>query len=53
LKGGAWRSWFYGAMSRLLKNSHLLCCAHPSSLRRTVKYASFRMISRALHLNVF
>jgi hypothetical protein len=27
--------------------------AHPSSLRRTEKYASFLMISRALHLNVF
>jgi len=39
--------------SRLLKNTHLLRCAHPSSLRRTVKYASFLMISRALQLNVF
>jgi hypothetical protein len=37
----------------LLKNTHLLRCAHPSSLRRTVKYASFLMISRALQLNVF
>jgi hypothetical protein len=38
---------------RLLKNTHLLRCAHPSSLQRTAKYASFLMISRALHLNVF
>jgi hypothetical protein len=38
---------------RLLKNTHPLRCAHPSSLQRTVKYASFLMISRALHLNVF
>ena len=38
--------------NRLLKNTHLLRCAHPSSLRRTVKYASFLMTSRALHLNV-
>jgi hypothetical protein len=39
--------------SRLLKNTHLLRCAHLSSLRRTVKYASFLMILRALQLNVF
>ena len=39
--------------SRLLKNTHLLRCAHPSSLRRTVTYASFLLISRALHLDVF
>jgi hypothetical protein len=39
--------------SRLLKNTHLLRYAHPSSLRRTEKYASFLMILRALHLNVF
>ncbi|MCX5905543.1 MAG: hypothetical protein NTV89_19200, partial [Proteobacteria bacterium] len=37
----------------LLKNTLLLRCAHPSSLRRTVKYASFLLISRALHLDVF
>ena len=37
----------------LLKNTHLLRCAHPSSLRRTAKYASFLGISRALHLDVF
>jgi hypothetical protein len=39
--------------SRLLKNTHLLRYAHPSSLRRTGKYASFLLISRALHLDVF
>jgi len=36
-----------------LKNTHLLRCAHPSSLQRTAQYASFLVISRALHLNVF
>jgi len=36
-----------------LKNTHLLRYAHPSSLRRTEKYASFLRISRALHLDVF
>jgi len=36
-----------------LKNTHLLRYAHPSSLRRTQKYASFLVISRALHPNVF
>jgi hypothetical protein len=39
--------------SRLLKNAHLLRCAYHSSLRRTKKYASFLMISRALHLRIF
>ena len=47
--------------SRLLKNAHLLRCAHHASLRRTRKYASFRMIAckqvsettRALHLSIF
>ena len=39
--------------SRLLKNAHLLRCAHYSSLRRTEEYASFLITSRALHLNVF
>jgi hypothetical protein len=38
---------------RLLKNTHLLRYAHPSSLRRTGKYASFLRISRALRLDVF
>ncbi len=38
---------------RLLKNTHLLRCAHPSSLRRTLQYASFLLISRALHPDVF
>jgi hypothetical protein len=36
-----------------LKNTHLRRCAHPSPLRRTKKYASFLVISRALQLNVF
>jgi hypothetical protein len=36
-----------------LKNAHLQRSPHPSSLRRTVKYASFLLISRALHLDVF
>jgi len=44
---------FFACISRLLKNTHLLHCAHPSSLRRTVQYASFLLISRALHLDVF
>jgi hypothetical protein len=39
--------------SRLLKNAHLLRCAHHASLRRTQKYASFHMVSRALHLSIF
>jgi hypothetical protein len=39
--------------SRLLKNTHLQRYAHPSSLQRTTKYASFLRISRALHLDVF
>ena len=40
-------------MSRPLKNIRLLRYAHPSSLQRTDKYASFLRISRALHLDVF
>ncbi len=39
--------------SRLLKNAHLLRFPHPSSLRRTSKYASFLRISGALHLGIF
>ncbi len=39
--------------SRLLKNAHLLRFPHPSSLRRTYKYASFLRISGALHLAIF
>jgi hypothetical protein len=35
------------------KNTRLLRCAHPSSLQRTRKYASFLGISRALHPDVF
>jgi len=42
-----------GCSIRQLKNTRLLRCAHPSSLRRTIQYASFLRISRALHLNVF
>jgi hypothetical protein len=37
-------------MKRLLKNGHLLRFPHPSSLQRTVKYASLLRISGALHL---
>jgi len=36
-----------------LKNTHLLRCAYPSSLQRTAQYASFLVMSRALHLSVF
>jgi len=39
--------------SRLLKNAHLRCYPHPSSLRRTSKYASLLSISGALHLGIF
>ena len=39
--------------SRLLKNAHLLRFPHPSSLRRTSKYASLLRISGALHLGIF
>jgi len=39
--------------NRLLKNAHLRRCPHPSSLRRTVKYASLLRISGALHLGIF
>jgi hypothetical protein len=38
---------------RLLKNAHLLRFPHPSSLRRTSKYASLLRISGALHLAIF
>jgi len=37
----------------LLKNGHLRRFPHPSSLRRTAEYASFLMISGALHLTIF
>ena len=40
-------------LRRLLKNAHLLRFPHPSSLRRTSKYASFLRISGALHLGIF
>jgi hypothetical protein len=36
-----------------MKNAHLLRCSHPSSLRRTFKYASLLRISGALHLGIF
>jgi hypothetical protein len=39
--------------SRLLKNAHLLRFPHPSSLRRTSKYASFLRTSGALQLGIF
>jgi hypothetical protein len=39
--------------NRLLKNAHLLRFPHPSSLRRTAKYASLLRISGALHLGIF
>jgi hypothetical protein len=39
--------------SRLLKNAHLRRYPHPSSLRRTFKYASLLRISEALHLGIF
>jgi hypothetical protein len=38
---------------RLLKNAHLPCSPHPSSLQRTFKYASLLKISGALHLGIF
>jgi len=38
---------------RLLKNGHLRRYSHPSSLRRTPKYAAFLGISSALHLGIF
>ncbi len=39
--------------NRLLKNAHLRRSPHPSSLRRTFKYASLLRISGALHLGIF
>jgi len=39
--------------SSLLKNDHLRRFPHPSSLRRTAKYASLLGISGALHLVFF
>jgi hypothetical protein len=41
------------SFSRLLKNGHLLRCAHHLSLRRTEKYASFLIMSRVVHLTIF
>jgi len=37
----------------MLKNAHLRRCPHPSSLRRTTKYASFLRVSGAFHLGIF
>jgi hypothetical protein len=37
----------------MLKNANLLRSPHPSSLRRTCKYASLLRISGALHLGIF
>jgi hypothetical protein len=37
----------------LLKNAHVLRCAHRSSLRRTEKHASFLTSGRALQLSIF
>jgi hypothetical protein len=53
-----WKKELYGMTGKFpdpfcLLPRALLRYAHPSSMRRTVKYASFLMISRALHLNVF
>jgi hypothetical protein len=36
-----------------MKNAHLRRSPHPSSLRRTFKYASLLRISGALHLGIF
>jgi tetratricopeptide (TPR) repeat protein len=38
---------------RLSENAHLLRYPHPSSLRRTSIYASFLLISEALHMDIF
>ena len=51
-KGHGLRSMAF-FIGRLLKNGHLLRFPHPSSLRRTAKYASLLRISRALHLALF
>jgi len=51
-----WTSFFImrsSIFNRLLKNAHLRRCPHPSSLRRTSKYASLLKISGALHLSIF
>jgi len=47
---GCLRCLLRRSISRLLKNAHRLRCPHPSSLRRTSKYASFLRIAGALHL---
>ena len=40
-------------ISRLLKNGHLLRFPRPSSMQRTVKYASLLRTSGAFHLALF
>jgi hypothetical protein len=40
-------------VKRLSENAHLRRYLHPSSLRRTLVYASFLRISEALHLDIF
>src|SRR5512146_2139923 len=42
-----------GNTNRLLKNARLRRFPHPSSLRRTSKYASLLRISGALQLGIF
>jgi len=39
--------------SRLLKSAHLLRFPHPSSLRRTSRYAAMTKDEGALHLGIF
>jgi hypothetical protein len=40
-------------VARLLKDAHVRRSPHPSSLRRTSKYASLLRVSGALHLGIF
>ena len=40
-------------LARLLKNAHLRRCPHPSSLRRTFKFASLLRMSGAFHPGIF
>jgi len=48
-----WREVFSPRFNRTLKNAYLLCSPHPSSLRRTSKYASLIRISGASYLGIF
>ena len=43
----------FAILLRLSENAHLPRYPHPSSLRRTSRYASFLGISEALHLVIF